>query len=180
MTRIARAERLPGKGGCARDFLELDLVHEKLEEDFQRHQEALVTHRYSDARSWLKKFKDGLRIHMRHEEQLLLPLYESRCGRMAKIKGFKTNVFVLEHSKIMEWLSRIQTGTRGLRIGRAATPRAVISILDLECTFKHLIQHHNQREHNILYPALNRLTTKEERADLLRSCMLGSAVSRRV
>jgi hemerythrin superfamily protein len=37
--------------------------------------------------------------------------------------------------------------------------------------FKHLVEHHDLREQNILYPTLDRLTTEAERRDLLGRCL---------
>jgi hypothetical protein len=45
--------------------------------------------------------------------------------------------------------------------------RALLKLLDQETTYKHLVEHHDEREERHLYPALEQLTTDAERADLL-------------
>jgi hypothetical protein len=42
-----------------------------------------------------------------------------------------------------------------------------------ESMFKHLVEHHDLREQNIQYPALDRVTTIAERQDLLARCFTG-------
>ena len=44
--------------------------------------------------------------------------------------------------------------------------RAALRLLDAETAFKHLCEHHDAREEQILYPALDRVTTDEEKARL--------------
>ena len=42
----------------------------------------------------------------------------------------------------------------------------MIELLDRERTFKHLVEHHDAREHDHLYPQLDRLTSAAERDEL--------------
>jgi hypothetical protein len=39
--------------------------------------------------------------------------------------------------------------------------------------YKHLVEHHDRRERNILYPQLDRVTSEQERARPLKACRLG-------
>jgi hypothetical protein len=41
-------------------------------------------------------------------------------------------------------------------------------VLDSQTTFKRLCGHHDMRERKVLYPALDRLTTEEERNNLMK------------
>lgn len=45
--------------------------------------------------------------------------------------------------------------------------------------FKHLAEHHDFREKNILYPWLDRITTEEERSSLLKQCRGPEEVGKR-
>ena len=47
--------------------------------------------------------------------------------------------------------------------------RALIALLYAEAQFKHLLQHHDLREENLLYPTLDRVASEEERQELLRA-----------
>jgi hemerythrin-like domain-containing protein len=48
--------------------------------------------------------------------------------------------------------------------------REIIELFDDEATFKNLMEHHDSREENILYPTLDRVTTAAEREQLLSRC----------
>ena len=43
-------------------------------------------------------------------------------------------------------------------------------MFDEQALFKHLMQHHDRREENILYPTLDKVTSEEERLELLSKC----------
>jgi hypothetical protein len=42
--------------------------------------------------------------------------------------------------------------------------------MDRQAMYKHLVEHHDRREQNVLYPQLDRITSPEERAVLLEAC----------
>ncbi|MBE7463112.1 MAG: DUF488 family protein [Planctomycetes bacterium] len=170
LNKIARGEFRLFANGDDTGFLVLDRIHSALDVLFQRHQKALVTHRYAHAQELLDQFKAGLRAHMRHEEHWLLPLYDARQDRKNAPRGFGSEIFALEHKKMLNLLAGLKARMRGLVAGRTRSPREVIELLDEECTFKHLTQHHNAREHSILYPSLDRLVSQEERVKLLARC----------
>jgi hypothetical protein len=48
--------------------------------------------------------------------------------------------------------------------------RGVLWVLDRQATFKNLMEHHNLRETNIFYPALDRVTSETERREILSRC----------
>jgi len=171
LNKIARGEFRLFANGDDTGFLALDRIHNVLDVLFQRHQKALVTHRYAHAQELLNQLNTGLCAHMRHEERWLLPLYDARRDRMNAPKGFGSEIFILEHKKMLKLLAGLKARMRGLVAGRTQSPREVIELLDEECTFKHLTQHHNAREHSILYPSLDRLVSQEERAKLLARCL---------
>jgi hypothetical protein len=45
--------------------------------------------------------------------------------------------------------------------------REILKLFDEQALFKHLVEHHDLREQNILYPALDEMTDEAERRDLL-------------
>jgi hypothetical protein len=53
--------------------------------------------------------------------------------------------------------------------GKTAKQHA-IEIFYQEAMFRWLIEHHDEREKQILYPTLDRATSSEERAAILKSC----------
>lgn len=159
-------------------FLDLDHVHEELGHVFLRHQEALIACQLSAAGELLDRFEERLRVHMRHEEEWLLPIYEARRDRKNPMKEVGADVYSLEHKRMLELLAKIRTCLRGLAASDKPAPRDIIALLDRECTFKHLVEHHNMREHNVLYAELDRLTSQEEQRELIGRCTREWAVLR--
>lgn len=147
----------------APSFLSLLDLHEDLREGFLRHQEALLEGDISQARALLASFDRAIRDHIRHEEEVLLPVYEERCG---PIEGAPPALFYGEHRKIEKFLDEFAESLEQLA-GTAST-RARIALLDREGVFKNLLHHHDLRERSALYPELDRATSAEERARMLR------------
>lgn len=171
MVAVMRGETMSETGPKTDgSFLGLDRVHGELDEIFLRHQEAMIAVRLSEANELLDRFEERLRVHMRHEEDLLLPIYEARRDRENPMKGVGADVYILEHKKMLELLAKIRDCLRDLVAPGNPAPRDVIDLLDRECTFKHLVEHHNMREHNVLYAELDRITSMEERRTLMERC----------
>lgn len=147
--------------GPAPSFLSLLSLHEDLVEGFLRHQEALLEGDIERARALLGSFGRAIRDHIRHEEEVLLPVYEERCG---PIEGAPPALFYGEHRKIEGFLDEF---AKALAAGDAS-PRARIALLDREAVFKNLLHHHDLREKSALYPELDRATQPAERARMLR------------
>lgn len=147
-------------------FLSLLHLHERLTELFLLHQEALLLLDMALAQSRLRQFEIELQAHMRVEEELLLPVY-SRAGR---IPGGPIEFFTGEHKRMLEFLARFDEKVTQLQNKPADLHRKIIELFDVEATFKHLMQHHDLREQNILYPTLDRITSETEREELLSHC----------
>lgn len=148
----------------ATSFLSLLAIHEDLGEFFLRHQEALLAGNLSTAAALLESYEQRLRQHIRDEEDLLLPVYE-RAGR---IPGGAVEFFTGEHRKMLEMLTRLRHDLS--RIEAQPAPRDIIRLFDDAAKYKSLVEHHDQREQNILYPALDRVTGETERTALLQQC----------
>jgi regulator of cell morphogenesis and NO signaling len=151
-------------------FLSLLATHEHLTELFLLHHEALLALDVELARARLRQFEIPLRAHMRVEEELLLPVYE-RAGR---IQGGSVELYIGEHRKMLQFLERFAEKLDELLEGPKERPanlkREIIGLFDDEAVFKQLMQHHDMREQNILYPTLDNVSGEEERRDLLSRC----------
>jgi len=147
-------------------FLSLLEVHERLDEIFLLHQEALLALDVEHALATLRGFERELRAHMGVEEDLLLPVYV-RAGR---IQGGPIEFYTGEHKKMLKFLVRFTERLDELKHNPANLTRAIIELFDEEAQFKQLMQHHDMRERNILYPTLDRVTSEEERRQLLHRC----------
>jgi hemerythrin-like domain-containing protein len=144
-------------------FLPILKVHDHLNELFLLHQEALLALDISLAQQRLKDFEDELLAHMRMEEDILLPVYQ-RAGR---IPGGPVEFFTGEHKRMLEAIDRIKASLSQLIKNQSDLKREIIKLFDAEAFFKGLVEHHDSREENILYPTLDKVTDEEERRELL-------------
>jgi len=166
------ADRLLKENIPMSSFTELLTIHDELNELFLRHQEALLQLDVPRAAVCLQDYERALHAHMRVEEQILLPIYE-RAGR---IPGGPPEFFLGEHQRMREFVARFHNRLAELPGEPAQLPRRVIQLFDEEATYKALCDHHDQRERNLFFPALDRVTSEEERAELLARCWsLGAA-----
>lgn len=148
-------------------FLSLLETHEWLDEHFLLHQEALLAGDLSLALDLLKTVEEGQREHIRVEEELLLPVYE-RAGR---IPGGDTRFYLNEHRKMLAILDGfMETLPRLVQEGSTNTRREIVGLFDQAYWFKRLLEHHDNREENILYPVLDQVTSEPERKALLKEC----------
>jgi len=131
-------------------FADLLGVHERLDELFASHQELLIQQRLAEAQIALQVHRELLGLHMRHEEQFLLPLYE----RLGPNPLWPTRLYVGQHRRMRERLHGAAERLASLS-GRGPTlRRAIIALLDYETTYKHLAEHHDGAERRGLLAAL--------------------------
>ena len=138
-------------------------LHRELDELFFRHQVSLLDYNFRTAFERLREYESALLAHMRDEEEVLLPVY---AERVTPERGGRVDFFLLEHEKMRKHLAHFREQLPRL-YALPEPSRALIKLLDQETTYKHLVEHHDEREERHLYPALERVTTDEERADLL-------------
>jgi len=152
-------------------FAKLLKIHERLNELFLLHQEALLRLDLELAAERLRIYERELRAHMRVEEELLMPVYE----RAGKIAGGPPEFFIGEHRRMLEFLTRFAAALSELK-GESGDPaRRVIRLFDEEAMFKSLCDHHDMRERNIFFPALDRVTDEAERQELIGRCFAANS-----
>jgi hemerythrin-like domain-containing protein len=71
---------------------------------------------------------------------------------------------------MLEFLDRFTERLGRLKQDPTNLKREIIELFDEQALFKHLMQHHDMREENILYPTLDKVTSEEERWELLSKC----------
>ena len=152
-------------------FAEVLKIHERLKELFLLHQEALLRLDIELAAERLRNYERELRAHMRAEEDLLMPVYE----RAGKIEGGPPEFFTGEHRRMLEFLARIAAALRKLKEESGDPTRRVIRLFDEEAMFKSLCDHHDMRERNIFFPALDRVTGEAERRELICRCLAANS-----
>lgn len=138
--------------------------HDDLDVFFRRHQFALLHFKFEDALRHLEEYERNLRAHMRDEEDILLPIYAER----AEIpRGGGVQLFLDEHEKMLAHIALFKEQTAKL-VEEAEPEDGLILLLDRESFYKRLGAHHDHREHDHLYPILDRITSDDEKAEILR------------
>jgi iron-sulfur cluster repair protein YtfE (RIC family) len=107
---------------------------------------------YAKAKEYFKEFKFGLQRHIVWEESILFPRFEHKTGIT---HGGPTEVMRLEHRKIAYRLEAIHQFVQKQDPQCDREEEALLETLG----------EHNMKEENVLYPALERLLSDEEKAD---------------
>jgi len=101
-------------------------------------------------------FKSELERHIIWEEDILFPVFERKTG----IKdGGPTSVMRMEHVQIKNYLQEIK---RKLHAKKIQDPcKEEVDLLKL-------LELHNQKEENILYPGVDNLTNEQEKKKMIK------------
>ena len=108
----------------------------------------------SQARSIFLAFDDGLRRHIRLEEELLFPLFESRTG----MRNGPTAAMRTEHRVIEAELTRMREGLDAGDASEYATGLA---------NLHGVLGPHNVKEEQVLYPTTDDMLDVLERRDFV-------------
>jgi len=102
------------------------------------------------AKRLFHNFKVGLQKHIVWEEEILFPIFEEKAGMRG---NGPTAVMRMEHLQIKKFLDEIHT---------KLLEKELEGIDRLESDLFELFHAHNQKEENILYPAIDNLLTNAE------------------
>lgn len=156
----------PGKPS----FLALLEVHTHLNQLFLLHQEAVLRLDVADARETLDVYEREIREHISFEEVELFPIYE----RAEPIAGGGIDLLRREHEKLLRYIGGMRKSLDTLRPRNSGGPSRIIDLLEFEAKYKGLLMHHDLRERNIFYPALDGLASEEEAKNLLEPQPVGA------
>jgi iron-sulfur cluster repair protein YtfE (RIC family) len=132
-------------------------VQASFAEDHDRLDRLLETYRrlkrvdFAKAREAFREFKTGLQRHILWEEGILFPLFEEKTGMH---DHGPTMVMRAEHREIGRRLEALHDKVRRQDVNSEVEEQSLLQALSA----------HNQKEENVLYPALDRLSSREERA----------------
>ena len=124
--------------------------HDRLDELFKVFQKTKRSD-FVKAKEAFKEFKVGLQRHIVWEEELLFPLWEEKTGM---IEDGPTPVMRFEHSQIKQYLDAIHQKVEGQNLDTDQEEQALLNLLGS----------HNRKEERALYPAIDNVTSAEERA----------------
>jgi len=146
-------------------FASLLIEHMDLDHLFERHQRALLSKDLGAAFATINTFENALKRHIGYEDDVLLPLYESKG---AEVEGGTLPIFHAEHRKLSEMAANLSLHT-GALYDSTDMLGSILKLLDEETLFKGLLSHHTQREENLLFPRLDGCTTEAERKAALEN-----------
>lgn len=126
--------------------------HRDLEELLLLHQEALVDRDPDLAGARLRRFRARLAWHARVEEELVVPAFEA-LG--LHVRGGDPGYFRLEHAKLLELTDALVCELEPLTRAARCTSRDVLPLLGRGFRLQGVLEHHEQREDTLLYPALD-------------------------
>jgi len=135
------------------EFFEQD--HDRLDELFKTFQQ-LKRSDFARAKEAFKGFKVGLQRHIVWEEDLLFPIWEEKTGMS---ESGPTPVMRNEHRQIGQQLEAIH---QKLTDQNPDSDQEELALLDL-------LGSHNRKEERALYPAIDKVTSPEERETVFRS-----------
>jgi len=134
-------------------FYEQD--HDRLDELFKAFQK-MKRSDFAKAKEAFKAFKFGLQRHIVWEEDVLFPLWEEKTGMS---EGGPTFVMRAEHRQIVQQLEAIHGKVADQNPDSDQEEQALLDLLGS----------HNMKEERVLYPAIDQLTSAEERETVFRN-----------
>lgn len=155
-------------------FSELLDLHRRIDEMFVAHQYSLLHFEFEEALAALVRYETKLLRHMRDEEELLLPLYAQRSHT---VRAGAPQIFLDDHDKMRGFVAMFKVETTNLANEQQPEAR-LLELLDREAFYKRLCGHHDKRESEILYPALDVVTSAAEKLDLLSRVMRSGGQAR--
>ena len=140
------------------EFMSVD--HDRLDEIFTGFKK-LKEDDLDEARTLFLAFKAGLLRHIDWEEDILFPIFEEGTGMR---DAGPTAVMRMEHGHIKNFLEVI--GEKVLAENLEGLEEAEIGLLEV-------LGSHNQKEENILYPAIDNLTDEQEKEKAIEKMTAG-------
>ncbi|MBI5216579.1 MAG: hemerythrin domain-containing protein [Ignavibacteriae bacterium] len=128
--------------------------HDRLDNLFKQFQ-SLKRNELPRAKEFFLEFHSGLLRHIMWEEEILFPLFEQKTGMH---HSGPTEVMRMEHRVIKKHLEAIHTA---IQSGNPETDSD-------EQTMLNTLFAHNQKEEQILYPAIDRTINSNERVTVFQ------------
>ena len=141
--------------------------HQGLDEFFLLHQEAVLLGNFADASQLLDCFKELHHLHMRFEDETLIPKL-AELGDKGRWPAF---LYTAEHAKIQELLEKATANLELLSNNKLSgndLRRGIITLLDNEKILKGVCEHHQEREETGILPELNKQTDVAWRISIIK------------
>ena len=135
------------------EFYEQD--HDRLDELFKTFQKMKGSD-FAKAKESFKEFKFGLQRHIVWEEEVLFPLWEEKTGMSEEGPTFAMRA---EHRQIGQHLEAIHGKVAEQNPDSDQEEQALLDLLGS----------HNRKEERALYPAIDQVTSAEERETVFQN-----------
>ena len=145
--------------GSILDFMGSD--HRACDELFATAEDAVAKSDWDHARDLFARFHAATLHHLAMEEEVLFPAFETRTGMRMGPTEVMRGEHVQMRDLLQEMASAVAAGNQG-------------SFLGLSETLNMLMQQHNLKEENVLYPMTDQ-ALGGERDDLIRAMQAISA-----
>ena len=119
--------------------------HDRLDALFAKFSQA----QGEDAKELFHQFRSGLQKHIVWEEKILFPAFEQKTG----VQQGPTEIMRQEHLQIKELLNMIQQDVKNKNAAQQ---------------LHELLSQHNVKEEQVLYPAIDQVTSAQEQQELLQ------------
>ena len=124
------------------EFLGSD--HRACDEVFAAAEAAVGKQQWNSARELFEQFQAAMARHLAMEEDILFPAFETHTG----MRGGPTAVMRMEHAQMRDLIQAM---------GKAVEAGDQDGFLGLSETLNMLMQQHNLKEENMLYPMSDRV-----------------------
>ena len=124
--------------------------HKACDDEFAVAEEAALTDDWSKAETAFNAFRDDMARHFQMEEDVLFPALSSAGGPSGPV-----HIMLMEHAQIKELLKQM---------GAAVESKDAQEYGGLSETLLMVMQQHNNKEENILYPIMDQILANEREA----------------
>ncbi|MDH4261947.1 MAG: hemerythrin domain-containing protein [Spirochaetia bacterium] len=121
--------------------------HKSCDSTYAHFEESILDDDLNGTKEYGKKFSDEMGIHLKREEEVLFPAFEEVSGGQMG----PTQVMRMEHTQIREMLKKIEELANS-----GITKESKKKLIGLLETLMILMQQHNMKEEQILYPMADR------------------------
>ncbi len=128
--------------------------HRKCDQFYAQAEQAVLSGDWDKAKEHFKEFKEKTLLHFKKEEDILFPEFEEKTG----IVMGPTQVMRHEHAQARELLDRLE---------KSVEEKNKDEFLSAGESLMILIQQHNMKEEQILYPMSDQHLSSEEMVEKL-------------
>lgn len=129
-------------------------AHKACDDAFAQAEEAVLDQKWNEASSAFGRFRQGMERHFRMEEEILFPAFQATGGSAGPVQ-----VMLMEHSQMYDLFEQMALAIEDKDAEKYAGVSETLLIV---------MQQHNHKEEQILYPMADQFLAGQQDALLLR------------